>query len=175
MSKVRDNKRYAIPQIKQIDVTFSLSHVWVSWRSKIEAANWFLQQDKSKKRKNKNNNKQTNIQKKREKTLKLILQHFTRFCFLRDTMVTSKSPQKRTCNCSHPLFVSCLPRVGAYYLTIANIMDSYAHLLWCNPNATVLCCFFFALVLMSSCLWRNTTTFVLSTFRSEQSWGSFNA
>ena len=28
---------------------------------------------------------------------------------------------------------------------------------------------FFALVLMSSCLWGNTTTFVLSTFRFEQS------
>ena len=28
---------------------------------------------------------------------------------------------------------------------------------------------FFALVLMSPCLWRNTATFVLSTFRSEQS------
>ena len=82
MSKVRDNKRYAIPPIKQIDVTFFPSHVSVNQSQLILIAR------QKQKRKNKNKNKQTNIPKKGETTLKLILQHFTRFCFLRDTMMT---------------------------------------------------------------------------------------
>ena len=79
--KVRDNKRYAIPPIKQIDVTFFLSHVQqqpTDSYNKTKAKN-----EKTKTKTNKQTSK-----KKREKTLQLILQHFTRFCFLRDTMVT---------------------------------------------------------------------------------------
>ena len=82
MSKVRDNKRYAIPPIKQIDVTFFPSHVSVNQSQLILTAR------QKQKRKNKNKNKQTNIPKKGETTLKLILQHFTRFCFRRETMMT---------------------------------------------------------------------------------------
>ena len=70
MSKVRDNKRYAIPQIKQIDVTFFPNRVWVCWRSKIKATNWFLitSRQKQKTKKQKQKQKQTNKHtKKRER------------------------------------------------------------------------------------------------------------
>ena len=60
MSEVRDNKRYAIPPIKQIDVTFFLSHV--SSQLILTAR----QKQKTKKQKQKQTNK--HAKKERENT-----------------------------------------------------------------------------------------------------------
>ena len=60
MSKVRDNKRYAIPPIKQIDVTFFPSHVSVNQSQLILTAR------QKQKRKNKNKNKQTYQKRERQ-------------------------------------------------------------------------------------------------------------
>ena len=60
MSKVRDNKRYAIPPIKQIDVTFFPSHVSVNQSQLILTAR------QKQKTKNKNKNKQTYQKRERQ-------------------------------------------------------------------------------------------------------------
>ena len=70
MSKVRDNKRYAI----LIDVTFFLSHVWVNQSSQLILT--ARQKQKTKKQKQKQTNKQT-YKKERENTLTYLVAFYT--------------------------------------------------------------------------------------------------
>ena len=128
----------------------------------IKATDWFLQQDKSKKRKNKN--KQTNIQKRERKHLNLSCNILHDFVFF-GIQWSRKNLRKRV-RASTLRFLSTT-RWGKLR-TSSDV----------TLTRLFLCCFF-TIVLMSSCLWGNTTTFVnfqiwteLRKFYSEKYWNT---